>query len=243
MLRSNVIQYGFHRTIQKPSLDIYYWLNQLNTVSFKQSTPANEAIYNLPMPPRSKIPCTRTATPLRPAPETEAPARPKKIPRTPERRAEEIPPTPPPSPQPCSPAEKIPESRPESSMFQGPSSLAALQKRFKKDCQQAGVVPIIPPGSAGGTSSGTARTGDTRCEERPQEAIEYAEETCKASASHSWRLGILGMHCNKCDSWTWAMDAVLYGHFEENEMFTCAKCLPTPHLDPDIERKEKERCS
>ena len=38
------------------------------------------------------------------------------------------------------------------------------------------------------------------------------------------------------------MDAVLYGHFEEHEMFTCTKCLPTPHLDPDIERKEKEGC-
>ena len=180
----------------------------------------------------------------RPAPETEAPAPPKKIPRTPERRAEEIPcarlpRTPPPSPQPCSPAEKIPESQPESNMFQGSSSLAALQKRFKKDCQQAGVGPAIPestPGSAGGTSSGTAHTGDTRCEEK--EAIEYAEETCKASVSHSWRVGML---CNKCDSWTRAMDAVLYGHFEENDMFTCTKCIPTPHLDPDVERQEKDQ--
>ena len=165
----------------------------------------------------------------RPAPETEAPAPPKKIPRTPERRAEEIPPTPPPSPQPCSPAEKIPESQPESNMFQGSSSLAALQKRFKKDCQQAGVGPAIPestPGSAGRTSSGTARTGDTRCEEK--EAFEYAEETCKASVSHSWRVGML---CNKCDSWTRDKDAVLFGSFEESGTFLCTKCLPTPHLD------------
>ena len=218
------------------------------------------------MPPRDKIPCTPRATPLRSAPETEAPAPPKKIPRTPERRAEEIPPTPPPSPQPCSPAEKIPESRPESSMLQGSSSLTAMQKGFREACQQAEprrphcwicqthdsllgdrcqihrsipVGPAIPestPGSAGGTSSGTAHTGDTRCEEK--EAIEYAEETCKASVSHSWRVGML---CNKCDSWTRAMDAVLYGHFEENDMFTCTKCIPTPHLDPDVERQEKDQ--
>ena len=198
------------------------------------------------------------------APETEAPAPPKKIPRTPERRAEEIPPTPPPSPQPCSLAEKIPESRPESSMLQGSSSLAALQKRFKKDCQQAGVIvigPAIPestPGSAGGTSSGTARIGDTRCEERPQEALEdiQAEETCTTSRSHSWKdWKGKGMHqCDKCHSWNRARDAVLFGSFEENGEFICMKCSPAQmHLDRsnfvyqprnvDVEKKEKERCS
>ena len=36
MLRSNVIQYGSHWTLQKPSLNMYYWLNQLNTVSLKK---------------------------------------------------------------------------------------------------------------------------------------------------------------------------------------------------------------
>ena len=137
-----------------------------------------------------------------------------------------------PSPQPCSPAEKIQKRSPESSMFQDFSSFAARRKRLQE-------LVWPPPGSAGGTSSGTARTGDACCEERSQAAFEYAEETCKASASHSLRVGML---CNKCDSWTRAMDAVLYGHFEENDMFICPTCLPTPHLDPDIERKEKERC-
>ena len=195
------------------------------------------------MSPRSKIPCTPRGTPLRPlvsAPpcmlETEA--SPKKIAHTletdaPPKQIARLPRTPPPSLQPRSPVEKIPKRLPESGMFQGSSSLAPLQKRFKKDCQQAEVGPAIPestPGSAGGTSSGTARTGDTRCEERPPEDIEYAEETCKASASHRWRGQTVGMLCNKCDSWTEAMDAVLYGHFEENDMFLCTTCLPTPHL-------------
>ena len=116
------------------------------------------------------------STPTTPTEEADAPpTSPKKIARTPETDAppeERLPRTPPPSPQPCSPAEKIPESRPESSMSQGDSSLA-------------GVGPAIPestPGSAGGTSSGTACTGDTRCEERPQEALE--KETLGSIAQH-----------------------------------------------------------
>ena len=53
------------------------------------------------------------------------------------------------------------------------------------DSSLAGVGPAIPestPGSAGGTSSGTACTGDTRCEERPQEALE--KETLGSIAQH-----------------------------------------------------------
>ena len=195
------------------------------------------------MPPRSKIPCTPRGTTLRPLVST-PPCMLRKIPHTseteaPPRKIPRLPRTPPPSPQPRSPAEKIPESRAEISMFQGSSSIAAPQA-----CQQAGVGPAIPestPGSAGGTSSGTARTEDTRCEEMPQEAIEdiQAEDTCTASPSHNWKAG---WRCNKCDGWTRAKDAMLFGSFdEENGMFICTKCLPTPHLDRCTHRKKGER--
>ena len=195
------------------------------------------------MPPRSKIPCTPRGTPLRPlvsAPpcmlETEA--SPKKIAHTletdaPPKQIARLPRTPPPSLQPRSPVEKIPKRLPESGMFQGSSSLAALQKRFQKAHQEAQEAhhQAQPAQETLVVKRGLRRILNTQ--RRHAKHQHHTDGEVKLLACFATNATVGQRPWMLC-----------YTGISKKTICSYVRHVYQPRIsiDPDIERKEKERC-